>query len=259
MRFKRLVVVTVLLLILLYGALILISRTQGFKAIVEKRISSILEIPVTIERVKLDLSLNFSAERLKSSKAGRKGEPGLSAERVVCDISLSHFIKNGSLVESVAIHTGRLYLAQTAEGWAPAVVGEPAAELSPWLGIQMLDLPGAEPEKEKTVADQEPVKSRLPAGDAVAISVRNGSVVWWGPDRESAARAEGIDVLKTPLTTPVNRLRHWFVTIRHLETARSTMRQLSMEVLEQQGGAVLLGLSIEREIVNKHEQSLEKR
>ena len=183
-------VTLVVLAVMLYGAALAISRTGGFRAYVQADLSEAVGFEVALRDARLTPGLALVVEGVAAGRFDAPGTPCLQADRVL--LGWSPFASGGSRLRSIAVETGRLAFARTADGsWTPRPLAGAAEALLRGAGI-----------------DPDAARPSAPPRSSIRVTLRGVDVVWWKADRSTLASLSGLSLDVTPVDLPGRRLVH---------------------------------------------------
>lgn len=218
-------VTLVVLAVMLYGAALAISRTGGFRAYVQADLSEAAGFEVALRDARLTPGLALVVEGVAAGRFDAPGTPCLQADRVVLGWSL--FSSGGTRLRSLAVETGRLAFARSADGsWTPRPLAGAAEALLRGAGIT--------PD-----AANPPAAPSLPS---LRVTLRGVDVVWWKADRSRLASLAGLSLDVTPVVLPGRRLVHILAAAESVEPVEGARGgPLRIEYLWGGGGRIVLG------------------
>ena len=226
--------VTVLaLLAIVYVLLLFVTRTEGFRSILEGELEERLGVPVKIGQSDANLRFDLKFYNVTTKEEGSHNHPGLMAERVLVKWSWGDVLRTWTLLPSkIALENAELTLVKTASGgWEPLAF----QPLSSWMGKWLeLDLNQETNTSEAHAAGtvQEPLTSSITSWKNVQFSLRNAKITWWS-DETSLALVDGIFLDVTPLKVPTRSLTHYALRVRQAESGHGARWQnLILEVLD---------------------------
>jgi len=175
---------------ILYFAAYAISRSDGFRDIVQQRLSELAGTPLAIREARADMSMNLVLEGINDSANHTNQLPGIDiayAELKWRWIPL--LTGNGWPFKHLHVRDGTFRFIQSADGtWSP--LPELESRLAPWMEVP--GTPTNQPMESIT-------ESMRLAG--VDVSFENVSVMWRTgfPDEPPLAHVEGVHLKTAPL------------------------------------------------------------
>lgn len=247
-------VIALVVAILLYGGAQVISRTEGFCALVAEQLGRRLQIPMSLERCGLTWDLDFFFSGAKSEAREGEGAAGFAIGSGRVSWSWPGWGRNRARwVRRVELEHWRLELQRTREGvWKPAAFLPVAEWVAKWGRFQGLAGFGIENGEEGAAAGRvngrqgEPAawgsgKNRF-AWEGVEVVLRDGRIVWWDADGRRLGEADGVELVATPLRTAVRRMNHLWGRVERARAAPGwRVRDLRFEVLAAGERQVVLG------------------
>ncbi len=221
--------------VILYGALLVISRTEGFRVFVRKKLAEAVPMTFEIGRCALTPSLALRLERVRAVDTATPGAPEAAARRVLLRGRVDGW-RRVRLVRA-EVEDGHIDFVQAGEGsWAPGLLAEPAA----WL-VRMCGLGGGLFDGDRAAPPRGaagPAASGgggAPAGGtalSLALVLRDVNAAWWaaGDGGTPLARLDGVSLDVTPLRVPGRDVVHV---------------RLAAERFDVREGAALSGLDVE--------------
>lgn len=187
---------------MLYGASLAISRTGGFRDYIQADLSEALGFEIALHDARLTPGLDLVVEGIAAGRLDAPGTPCLQVDRAV--LGWTPFASGGTRLRSIAVETGRLAFARSADGtWTPRLLSGVAEVLLRGAGIDP-DGPGAPP---------------AAAGLGLRIALRGMDVVWWKADRTRQAACSGLSLDVTPVILPGRRMVHVLAAASSFEPA----------------------------------------
>ena len=232
--FRRLYhVFTTLLIIvvILYVVVLCISRTAGFRNLLEGELEKRLDMPMKIEKAQADFRFNLKLENV-ATVGFDEGAAGVKAGRVFLRWRAGWgFFPEEVFVENVKV----VFTNSLGGGWAPPVLASVSSWLSKWLQMDLTQ--GASDEVVSVGAAAGAVSgqitdSRVSMFNKVHFSLKNGAMVWRSEGREMAA-LDGLFLEITPFSAPTREMSHYYLK---LDIARGVgglvWRDLNLELLD---------------------------
>lgn len=164
--------------VILYGALLVISRTEGFSSLVRQRLETLAGIPVSIERVHASLSLDLVVEGLQGGANLTNQVPEISIGRAEMYWNIIPLIRGrGWPFRDLKVTDCTIRFAQGTDGeWKPLTFLHRA--IAPWVEIE--DESGSGP----STAAIEYLRSVR-----AHVDVSGVNIYWLGVNDESPPRA----------------------------------------------------------------------
>lgn len=199
------------LCLIAYGALLVASRTDGFRSYIEKRVEQVVGMPVSVERVKATPSLSLVIERIVSRDGLIAGKPGLQVGRATVEWRLSGLVRSErAALESLELDDVYLsFAAERGRGWEPSGPAPAAARIAEWLGVFVpAAAVTAQDPKQKPVVPDPSVERWVVNGPC---RIRNARVVWSDAEGE-LAQVSGLEADSIPLAAGRREMQYHFVT-----------------------------------------------
>ncbi|MGD9872847.1 MAG: hypothetical protein AB7T27_01130 [Kiritimatiellia bacterium] len=233
------------LLAIIYGAVLLLSRTEGMRYVVRDKIEEEIGMPVSIGAMRVTAGLDVILEDVTAGK-----DKTIQIRQAKITGSLWEKLQGRPWLQSADVAGGTLMLTQSSEGrWMPAA----CAPMSDWLtryGGIVLPVPhqaaaenkSAGPAAEKSVdagdlhfADDRDSRNHIP------LMLRNGRIMWQDAQGNELASAGDIEIHLTPLKIQAREMRHVVFSAGHIRSASGDyITGLFVELLSTQGHHILL-------------------
>jgi hypothetical protein len=209
---------TLLLVALLYVAVFIIGRLDGFRAFLEDHLKSTIDLRVKVAKVWLTPSLNLEFEGLSTENFGRKGMPGLQ-------------IQNGFIAWSVHDETGwhmpsvrravmrgvQVTFAPDDYGrWEPTPLAPVGERIADWCNFKV-----TAPKAEKPlprIEEKPGMPSKVPPNlveslRKMRLEIADARLVWWDADGIELAAANKLRLAILPITLPSREVTHYWLRI----------------------------------------------
>lgn len=236
-------VTIVVILIILYAALLMISRTDGFSGLLRQRLENLSGIPISVERVHANLSMDLVVEGLRGGHDLSNRFASITIGRAEMYWNIMPLIRgSGWPFRELKVNDCDIRFSQDKEGtWQPLTFLHQA--IAPWVEIE--DEAGSEP----NTAAIEYLRSVR-----AKIDVSNVNITWLGATDESVPRAtiKGLNFRTEPVR-PMGQDVLWCkMQIARSETEGiDRINQLDIEWIRQSDQDVVLrmgDLSVKRNI-----------
>lgn len=245
-KLNRLVMTLIVLIIIVYGALLAASRTDGFRGLIRDELETRLGLPMKLQKAWLDPSLDLHLRGLDARESAAHAKASLQAESVAIQWAPWESLRRGSFVPvSLTLQTGSLAFAATVSGaWEPSVLSSIGADVAEWLNM---DVPRKSPPA-STNAVATNATEAVDAADLKAfrlgtlrIELQDSELVWWGSTSQELARVSGVNLSVTPNDVPNRRLTHYLLGVREASASSGfLMRGITMEMIDTGDKQVVL-------------------
>jgi len=225
-------VTIVIILVILYAALLMISRTAGFSGLLRQRLENLSGIPISVERVHANFSMDLVVEGLRGGHNLTNGYASIIIGRAEMYWNIMPLIRgSGWPFRELKVNDCAIRFSQDKEGkWQPLNFLHQA--IAPWVEIE--DEAGSEP----NTAAIEYLRSVR-----AKIDVSNVNITWLGATDESVPRAtiKGLSFRTEPVR-PMGRDVLWCqMQIERSETEGiDRINQLDIEWIRQSDQDVVL-------------------
>lgn len=206
---RRLITTLAILAIMLYAAVLALSRSNGFRSYVETGLSEALGVEVSLIRVYITPGLELVMEDAVAGHPDQPGAAGAKAGRIV--VNGSPWRPAGRRIRSVSVENGSLSLAPDASGaWAPAAVSAPIEALIHGAGLDLQDMRPSKGGAEAggTIPPVSIAAPRAAVSPVPHLRLKGVSIVWWKADRTRLAAIEQLDAELTPVDLPGRVMTH---------------------------------------------------
>ncbi len=251
------VVTASVLLLIVYVALQVAARTEGFRSLVAEQVGKRIGMPVKIAGSGVNWRFDLTLEHLVTEGTKRPSSPGFRAQRIRLDWNLAGLWR-GAPLRAVELDRPRIVLAREEQGdWKPDEFRALSDFLGRWLELE-LPAPGAA----KPVAEADPfdpeaarpaVEDRARAAAArlqrtgMTVAFRDGAVEWWDGGQAPAAAVDRIHLQITPLRAPERALTHVRMRVAEVRKAGGErLRDADLELVDAGDQQVLLRFSADR-------------
>lgn len=209
---------SLLLVAMLYAAVFIIGRLDGFRAFLEDHLKSQIDLRVKVSKAWLTPALNLEFEGLSTENFGRKGMPGLQ-------------IQNGLIVWSVYDETGwhmpsvrravmrgvHVNFAPDDYGrWEPTPLAPVGERIADWCSFKV-----TAPKAEKplpNIDDKASTPVKTPANlveslRKMRLEIADARLVWWDADGIELAAVNKLRLAILPITLPSREITHYWLRI----------------------------------------------
>jgi len=230
-------VTLVVIVIILYAAMLMISRTDGFRGILRQRLENLSGIPISVEKVHANLSMDLVVEGLRGGNNLTNGIPSVIIGRAEMYWNILPLIRGtGWPFRKLNVTDCAIRFSQDKMGvWQPLTYLHQA--IAPWVEIE--DEAGSEP---NTMAIEYLRQVRA------KINVSNVTITWLGATDESVPRAtiKGLNFRAEPVR-PLGQDVLWCqMQIERSETEGiDRINQLDIEWIRQSDQDVVLRMGNE--------------
>lgn len=179
---RRLLITLLVLAVILYVAAFFVVRTDGFRYVVEERLSDAWDWPVGVDRVWLNPDLSVVVAGIESEGFERHEGPGIALDEVRLAWSVTRLLHpRRSALCRAQVRGATVSLQQDAAGvWRPSVFFPDSVVLREWFGIRTGEAP--------------PVGGARYVGGALEISITDGRLFWWNAANELVASLQGLTI-----------------------------------------------------------------
>ena len=209
---------TLLLVVLLYGAVYIIGLLDGFRAYVEDNLKAQLDLRVKLTKAWLTPALNLEFDGLTTEGYGRKGIPGLQIQHGfiewrVHDESGWHL----PAVRRVVLRDVGVAFAPDDYGrWDPPPLASVGAQIAEWCSFKI-----PTPKAERAIASLDPKRAGTPKAPAnllgniqkLRLEISEAHLAWWDSDGNELAAANKLRLAILPLTLPSREATHYWLRI----------------------------------------------
>lgn len=230
---------------ILYVAALVLSRTEGFRTLVEDRLSRAARMKVKIESCHATLGLSVVMRGIRSEETGAVVRAQAVCRRAVVDWALPGPGRRGAQAE-VTAEGLEVDLAWVDGQWHPAALAGPAARVAEWLKIPLPQAQkaggGPRNRQEELLAEAAP-QPAVWSGPPLQVSIGGGALRWWTDQPTPVAEAGGLRLAMTPLVVPDRLLTHYLVEAATINVRGDLLAApVRMELLDTGEQQVLLGL-----------------
>ncbi len=246
-RFVRTAMVVV---IILYVATLLISRTDGFRYMVEERLKERTGAELNLGKVQMNMGMDLVLRDLAGPDLPERAVPGFQVERMTFRWSVPRFFQRGRVpLSRIVIEGADIRLVRNGEGrWQPAAFVEPVDVLSDWAGMVVPAPPRspAEPRADDRSTDDALSEEIDVFRRETAYVIRETDIRWEEHDGTVLAALRNVRLDMTPLRVPPRDLQHVWLRVESGRTADGrTFRDLQVELAIHDQQATLLGRSVD--------------
>lgn len=230
-----LVMSTLCVALIAYGAALAISRTAGFRSFAQRKVAEVLGFDVRFGKTALTPGLDFVIE--DASGGGTNAATAMRVGRARLAFSW-RAVRGGGHIRALTLEDAALSFRQTADGqWTPAVFSDAAALIERGSGLN-LNVFGDASEARRPAASpgggEVDAEDRGSAGDIPGrrISLRKTDLHWWSTNDSRLAVLKGLDLDVTPADLPGRHVLHVRLSADSFERERGeTIRGLAAELL----------------------------
>lgn len=231
--------------LILYGAALVASRTDGFRDVVASRLERHLGVPVKIDAVSANARFDLTLRGVVTEGTRHKNSPGIRAHRVKLAWSWAQFVRQGRPglrhldLERCVITFAR----DDQQNWQPADLAPLSEFLAKWLQLD-LGTPADAASVSAVKAEASGAAGR-PAADAgraaaralqdgrMSVALRRSEVTWWGDGEVPLAAVEGVSLTATPVELPNRTLTHYHLKLERASAAQGlSVSDLTLELLD---------------------------
>ena len=225
----RFFVTVVVLLLVLYGAALILSRTDGFRDLVEQRLRERWDWPVVVERAELNPALTLVLEGVGSENDAADGA-GFSVAAMRSRWSLwGAIIPGRATVRSVEARGGAATLKRDADGdWQPAFLARVAGELAAFAGIELNGKDGD--------------AASPPSVSIINVQLSDTNLTWLDRNDQAMASLTGLTFKSNETQWSGRNLRHQFLSADRIHDTGATRRDVVRERLYVDGTPIDLSL-----------------
>ena len=212
------VVTTLLLVVLLYGAVYIIGLLDGFRAFLEDHLKANLDIRVKITKARLTPALNLEFEGLSTENFGRKGMPGLQIQQgkiewTVLDETGWHLPKvRRAVLRGVGVH----FAPDDYGRWEPPPLAPIGEKIADWCQFKL-----AAPKAEKPVRSLEKKtddEKKTPPDVAallreLRLEIADAKLIWFDADGNELASATKLRLAIQPIILPSRAVTHYWLRV----------------------------------------------
>lgn len=243
------------LALLLYGALLVIGRTEGFRSLVAQRLEKVLGMPVKIGAASLNPKYGVTLRDVESEGMRRDGSPGIRAKQVQIEWRWGDVWRVGRPgIARIGIEQPVLVFEEQGSGdWMPASlapVGEfllRQVQFSIPMRTSAAAQPPPTPKEKKAARAKASSATALVGGLDASIVVKRGEVSWWkAGTRAPLASIEGATLYATPLHLPEREVTHYLLKVDRAASSNSGMQNLIAEVLDARDQQLILRFVCDR-------------
>jgi len=229
---RHILLTVVMLVVIAYVALLLISRTDGFRSYVESWLEDRIGMDIVLENVAVTPGLDLVLRRLETEGGLVAGEPGLYLEELKVDFSLLQIFRGiEAAVDGIRLQDPYISFKLSKDGtWQPGSLSLLGEKLAQWIS---LDLPEAEAEGgEEAGSDGDALQQAVVGfSDEISLTIHDGRVVWWNPRGAQVGEAEGIDLEVMPVPLKRRKMAYYFVSVRTVRAQGRDAREFAIEML----------------------------
>lgn len=251
-RIGGLVLTVAIVTLILYGAALAVSRTDGFRSMVAEKVSDWSGLPVDIESASLTPGLDLVLNGLRTAEGEDGAELKISRARV--EWSLVSFLTWGkSAVRAVDLQAGSIQFRPDHQGrWQPAWMHVPFVDMIEGSGHSLSNTSAAVTPTatgdSKPDGDTAAGLSTASAGafwEDVALRIRDGHLTWQASDDRVAASVSGLNLTVTPLFAPLRTLHHFQAWMDDLRVGQERMQGVSLEFISVEDRQMVVALEAE--------------
>jgi hypothetical protein len=241
-----------LILLTLYAAVLLLSRTEGCRTLLAEQLSERTGVELRIEGLRVGWKFDVEARNVHTVPAPEPGQPGFAAASVRLNGPWYRGLFSGRpRLESITADDIDISLVLSETGtWEPAALAPLAEWLQKW---GRFNLPAARHPEEKKPStskgkkegtednsDKEDQPSVL---EEIPILLTGGEITWWDAHGHLLGAADGLTVESSPLSVPDRDLHHYRLRIESGATAQGDdVENLLVELLSTRGHHIVLAL-----------------
>ena len=250
------------MLFILYAALLAASRTDGFRSLVEDRLSSRVGYNIAINRLALSLGLDLRLEEVSLTEEGRP-EPFLKVDAADLTFEWANLFRQGQgVIRQITVNEPDLLIRERGDsGWQPAALGEPMERIVHAAGLKfrpdrleqstfkvVLKEPGEMDKPEQVVQQEESAQAGGSLDDmaaelqAVQVHINDGIIRWLGKDGQIMASLQGLELHVTPLDVPGRSMHHYKAVMNQLRVQHQVTKNLRIEMMILEDNQIVLGL-----------------
>ncbi len=263
--FSRFFITVLVVLAILYVAVFLAARTDGFRSYLEERFKNWLGVPVTIKTARVTVALDLVINQLASEGWKQGAGPGFKVERIDVRWSALDALRfGGPLLRGIELRECDLaFEARPGGKWEPDVAKTLGAWVVEWSGLTLRDEEdeGGGRRRERDAGEKEEAGEEAPASkpelkpefwDSLELVVRDSRMSWKNEDGREMAVAEGIDLDVTPVKLPNRQMVHYFLRMDMTQLAGGRgVRNFSYDMVKTGDSAIILSCTGERVRVEK--------
>lgn len=256
---RYMLLITLALLVILYGAAQAMARTAGFRDLVGQHLEARLGLPVKIEGSSVNWRFDLTLRNLVTEGTKRANSPGLRVQRIHLAWSIPDLWQGGLGVRGVELDRCVVVFRRDDEGrWAPREFQPLSDTLEPWLQFDLKAAPAAATASADSTNAVEHAGTNQAETAAVSwrdrwsaskttFALRQGEMTWWNDGSNPQASVKGVEVQVTPLEAPGRALTHLKLAVdQALAQSGDSVRNLRVEVLDVGTQQLVLGFEAER-------------
>lgn len=254
--FARFFATTAIILVVLYVAALVISRTDGCRAFVAEKWGDQLGLPLAIGKVWADWRLDVHAEQVATTGFGEPGVPGLQLATLFVGWRWADlFTMHRFPVRRVEIVGGDVAFAPNKEGgWLPRPLDAPATWLAEQLHIDLGVVEHVEKPSRVPASPVQKIDTPLKRVAQTTLRIKQAGGVWWGPEGEELARVSGLNLSTTPLRVPTRQMLHVYITGERVHGLHGgDERAIELEFLQSGDDVFLLRFKADRSATSPRE------
>ncbi|MCS6771820.1 MAG: hypothetical protein NZ740_07305 [Kiritimatiellae bacterium] len=221
-----------------------VGRTEGFRSIVESRLTRALGLPVKLDRVSVDWRYNLTLYGLRTEGGRRPGYAPVTARRVEIEWMWSDLFRRFAVgINRIELERPTIAFERDDNGrWSPhrlapygralarqfQIAWEEGESAEAGASSRSGEVPAADKEGAEALA--EAVRS---AGLDASIRVVGGELSWWLDTQAPRASLEGVTLEITPLRAPGRAMRHVWAKVKRASSLDGpAFRDLTLELLD---------------------------
>ncbi len=230
-RLRSTLLALALLVAILYGTLLAVSRTAGFRALVEQRLDGAFGLAWRVDTLRLTpaLALRFEGVEARAPGADLEAPPALLFREGELRADLRALLRGRLRAGAARARDGELRFTAGPEGWTPAGLAAHAFWADAWGGLG-LDLVRPEPAP-AAPAPEAAARPRAPA-PVSTVGLDAFDVRWVNADGSTHAAIRGLRLEMTPLAAGDRHFTHIRLAAAAWDGARGeALRDVDAELL----------------------------
>ncbi len=234
-RITRFWVSCLVILIILYAALLFVSRTDGFRDLVRENLERRFDHALVIEGTTLTPGCNLKLEGVRSRKEEGDGPGDLRVASAELELSLLSWVRGNGWVTDVKIDGCAVMMAIDETGsWQPGLFAGAAGWVSAQLGISGVpgsESPGAS-SASPTGVDASDTGPEARRRSFPGITLTDGAFQWYDAGGNLLAAASGVGLVVTSVRVPGRSIHYIHLKLDRADVAGMTMAaDLDTEIL----------------------------
>lgn len=244
----RFIKTLLVLVVIFYVATLVLSRTAGFRTLVEERLGRELETKIRLKGSHLTLGLNLVLDGLRTEETGAVVRAQATARRAVVVWHLPRPWGTGAATE-VTLGGVEVDMAWQGGAWHPRAFADASDLVASQLQLQLPDQKKKDAVKPRSRQEEmlaQTAEPDLPSwtGPRMRIELLDGHLEWWTDQPSPVAEVAGLHLTLTPLDVPGRTMTHYLLEAAQvLARGQPLAAPFRMEMLDAGDQHLMLGLT----------------